>query len=257
MKHRLTEEDLEQIFIASRYKKRSSFSVFIAFVGLFILFFIVVTYLLNFSAYNQKISWWYQDEFGTTQHGLIDAVTTYHNHPASDSNSSNILPNISDNSISIESIGVKAPITFGVDNNATAVSNNLKNGPIQLTGTSLPGQTGNVFITGHSSNYPWIKSQYNSVFALLGNVVVGDLVQIKFQNVNYVYQVKKIFVVDPSDISVLNSNSSSSTLTLMTCTPVGTNLRRLIVQADQIIPDQSQNSKSNNQSSQTLPNGVH
>lgn len=255
MKHRLNEEDLEKIFIASRFKKRNPILVFLTFVGLFLLFFLVVTYFLNFSAFNQKLAWWYLDEFGTAPHNLVDAVSSYQSK--TDTNKNTSLPNIADNSIYIESINVKAPITFGVENNESAVSTNLKNGVIQLSGTSLPGETGNVFITGHSSNYPWIKSGYNSVFALLGNVVVGDLIQIKFHNENFVYRVKRTSVVNPSDTSVLKSDNNTSILTLMTCTPVGTNLKRLIVESDQIIPVISQNIKAQNQKTEAMPAGVH
>lgn len=251
MTHKLSENDLERIFIASRFKRRNPIIVILTFMGLFILFFIIVTYVLNYSAYNQKLAWWYQDEFGQPQHRLIDAVSSYQSKPEASKNSS--LPGLSDNSIFIESINVKSPITFGIENNESAVSSSLKNGVIQLSGTSLPGELGNVFITGHSSNYPWVRSQYNSIFALLGNVVVGDLVQVKFHNVNYVYRVKKIFIVDPSDNSVLKSNKDSAMLTLMTCTPVGTNLKRLIVQTDQIIPAISQNVKANEKNLQSLP----
>lgn len=251
MKHQLSEDDLEKIFIASRFKKRNPVLIFLTFVGLFILFFLAVMYSLNFKAYNQKFAWWYQDEFGQPPHSLIDAVSSY--QAASTSTALPDLPQITDNSIYIESINVKAPITFGINNNESDVSNSLKNGTIQLNGTSLPGEMGNVFITGHSSNYPWVKSQYNSVFALLGNVVVGDLAQIKFHNASYIYRVKKIFVVDPSDTAVMKSDDSKATLTLMTCTPIGTNLKRLIVQADQIIPAISQNPKPKNQASQSLP----
>jgi len=251
MKHQLSEQDLEKIFIASRFKKRNPILVLLTFAGFFILFFLLLIYSLNYNAYNQKVAWWYQDEFGQPQHSLIDAVNTYQS--TSSSSKPTDLPQIADNSIYIESIGKKAPITFGVENNEPAVSSNLKNGTIQLSGTSLPGEMGNVFITGHSSNYPWVNSQYNSVFALLGNVVVGDLIQIKFHNISYIYRVKKIFVVDPSDTSVMKSDESKATLTLMTCTPIGTNLKRLIVQADQIIPAISQNPKPKNQASQSLP----
>lgn len=254
MKHQITEDDLEKIFIASRFKKRNPVVVILTFLALFILFFLVVTYALNFSAFNQKFAWWYQDEFGQPSHNLIDAVATYQSKPEATKNSS--LPKIADNSIYIESIGTKAPITFGVENNESAVSANLKNGVIQLSGTSRPGEMGNVFITGHSSNYPWVKSQYNSVFALLGNVAVGDLIQIKFNETNYVYRVKKIFVVDSGDTSVLKFDDKTSVLTLMTCTPVGTNLRRLIIQAEQIIPPVSQNQKSENEGTQNMPTGI-
>ncbi len=256
MKYKLDEKDLEQLFITRRYRRRNPLLVFLSFAGLFVLIFLVVTYLLNFGAYNKKIAWWWQDEFGTSPHILVDSVKKYQNNQV-EKNSDPEFPNISDNSIYIESIKLNAPISFGIENNESAVASNLKNGVIQISGTSLPGETGNVFITGHSSNYPWVRSKYNSVFALLGNVVVGDLLQIKFHDTIYIYQVSKNFVVAPSDVSVMNSNDSKSTLTLMTCTPLGTNLKRLIVQADQIIPSPSYNKPTTNKNIGVVPDSVH
>ena len=210
--------------------------------------------MLNFSAINKKIAWWYRDEFGVEPHKLQDAVVKIQS--GTTPTGSSALPEISDNSIFVESINVTAPIVFDVENNEKSVSSNLKNGVIQIKNTSKPGEIGNVFITGHSSNYPWVKSQYNSVFALLSNVVVGDLVQVKYLGTNYIYRVSNIFVVDPSDTSVLKSDPSFSILTLMTCTPVGTNLNRLIVQAQQIIPDPGLNKNVGSTGRVSIPSGI-
>ncbi len=255
MKHQLTEKDLEQIFIASRFKKRNPLVVFLKFLALFVLFFIVIFVALNFSAYKQKLAYWYRDEFSSGNSNSISSIIS-----TSDIQTLTVqskIPNISDNSIYIESIGIKAPITFRVSNDEKIVSENLKNGVIHLEGTSLPGEAGNVFITGHSSNYPWVKSDYNSAFALLNKVVVGNAILIKFQNQNYVYRVSDIFITSPSDVSVLKSKNGQSILTLMTCSPVGTNLKRLIVVADQILPNPVYNKvlgiDSNNKN---LPEGV-
>ena len=260
MNQKISEKDLEQIFIASRFKKKSQLKVFFGFLIVFLVFFALISYLLNFSAFNQKIAWWYQDEFQSNQsQPLTLAVKEYQSLAAATPNATTQqagFPEIPDNSIYIESINVKAPITFGVENDENTVSQNLKNGVIQLIGTSLPGAMGNVFITGHSSNYPWVRSNYNAIFALLPNVVVGDLVQVKFHNINYVYRVKKVFVVSPDDTSVLKSDSNSSILTLMTCTPVGTSLHRLIVVSDQIIPAASKNSQSGARDQPKMPVGV-
>ncbi|MFA5158347.1 MAG: sortase [Patescibacteria group bacterium] len=254
MKHKLTEEDLEKIFISSRFKKRNLLAIIISFLAVFISFFLLIAYVLNFSAVNKKIAWWYQDEFGVESHKLQDAVVKIQS--GSTSSGTSALPEISDNSIFIESVNVKAPITFDVENSEKPVSSNLKNGVIQIKNTSKPGEIGNVFITGHSSNYPWVKSQYNSIFALLSNVVVGDLVQIRYLRTNYIYRVNNIFVVDPSDTSVLKSDSTVSILTLMTCTPVGTNLNRLIVQAQQIIPDPGLNKNVGSTGRVSIPSGI-
>lgn len=153
------------------------------------------------------------------------------------------LPELADSHLRLPAINVDAPITWKVNNDPDSVLENLKNGLIQIDGTALPGQKGNVFITGHSSNYPWIKSKYNNVFALLNKVVVGDVVHIKYGGQDYLYRVSEIKVTKPDDLSVMQP-TSSPVLTLMTCTPVGTSLKRLIVTAKQYYPDPSLNKTS-------------
>jgi len=51
----------------------------------------------------------------------------------------------------------------------------LRQGPVHMAFSPLPGEIGNSYIVGHSSNYSWIKSNYNKVFAPMEKVSsVGD-----------------------------------------------------------------------------------
>jgi sortase A len=255
MTEKITEKDLEQIFIASRLKNKNPFWAFLKFIIIFVLVFTTVFFALNYSAYIQKIKYWYQDEFAPNDKSLSNIVLG----PSDISKSKDShFPNIDDNSIFIERIDIKAPITFRVENNEDAVRDNLKNGAIHITGTSLPGENGNVFVTGHSSNYFWISSKFNAVFALLDKEMIGDLILIKFRNINYVYQIEEKLVVRPLETSVMNDYAKYPTITLMTCTPVGTNLNRLIIRAKQILPDPVGNIEKTNQdqNSAKLPIGV-
>lgn len=106
----------------------------------------------------------------------------------------------------------------------------LKNGVVHYPGTSLPGQTGNIAITGHSSYFPWDPGRFKDVFALLHDVVIGDRIVVYYEQDKYVYEVDNIKVVLPQDIDVLKQTPGDR-LTLITCTPVGTNLKRLVVTA--------------------------
>lgn len=40
----------------------------------------------------------------------------------------------------------------------------LQDGVVHLAFTPQPGEIGNSYIVGHSSNYPWVKSNYNTIF---------------------------------------------------------------------------------------------
>lgn len=106
----------------------------------------------------------------------------------------------------------------------------LQDGVVHYPGTSLPGQTGNVVITGHSSYFPWDPGQFKDVFALLHDVVKGDRIVVYYNQDKYLYEVNDIKVVLPDNIEVLKQTPDDR-ITLITCTPVGTNLKRLIVTA--------------------------
>ncbi len=106
----------------------------------------------------------------------------------------------------------------------------LKNGVVRYPGTALPGQKGNLFIFGHSSNYPWIKSDYNDVFALLDTLQNGDEIIVYYNQKKYTYTITDRVVVKPGDVEVLNSRDpSKKEISLMTCWPIGTTLERMIV----------------------------
>jgi LPXTG-site transpeptidase (sortase) family protein len=109
----------------------------------------------------------------------------------------------------------------------------LKGGVVHYPGTSLPGETGNVVITGHSSYFPWDSGRFKDVFALLEDVVEGDKIVIYYEQDKYIYIIDKKEIVMPNDIEILKQTPQDK-LTLITCWPVGTNLKRLIVQATPI-----------------------
>lgn len=114
----------------------------------------------------------------------------------------------------------------------------LRAGVVHYPGTSLPGENGNVVLTGHSSYFPWDPGRFKDVFALLHDVEKGDRVVLYYNQKKYLYEITDKFEVKPSNIEVLKQ-TETETLTLITCTPVGTNLRRLIVIAKPIIEEES------------------
>lgn len=119
------------------------------------------------------------------------------------------------------------------------IQNELKDGVIHYPGTSFPDVGGNTVITGHSSYFPWDPGRFKDVFALLDKVVMGDKIAMYYNQHKYIYQVTEKKVVLPSNIDVLKQpeNQNINHLTLITCTPVGTNLKRLIVIGDLIEKD--------------------
>jgi len=105
----------------------------------------------------------------------------------------------------------------------------LEDWVIRYPGSTKPGRPWNTFVFWHSSNFPWIKWDYNDVFALLDNVSYDDEVIMYYNQKKYVYKIKEKRVIKPGDVSVLKRNQNKDELTLMTCWPVWTTLNRLIV----------------------------
>lgn len=141
-----------------------------------------------------------------------------------------------ENTLATEDLKISAPVQWNVGFTDKEMNAALPNGLIQLAGSAVPGQKGMVNIAGHSSNYPWVKGKFNSVYAPLTKAKAGMVFEINYQNTMYRYQVTKVYEVNPNDTGVLSDNSETG-IRLITCTPVGTSLHRLIVEAQQIFPD--------------------
>lgn len=106
----------------------------------------------------------------------------------------------------------------------------LENGVIRYPGSAKPGEIGNTFIFGHSSNFPWIKGAYNDVFALLDKVEFDDEIIVYYGQEKYIYKITAKNIIKPGDVSVLQKEVHDiSEISLMTCWPIGTTLNRLIL----------------------------
>ncbi len=202
------------------------------FGGIFAGVFVIIFVVLNWPSIAVNLKYWWE-----TNRGGDDTVAEETNIDVSLESPENIPEG---DRIMIGKIKVDAPIVFSKDIDDKVILEDLKSGVVHYPGTAMPGETGNCFITGHSSNYWWVKSKYNTVFTLLPKLVVGDKVVVYYKQKKYIYEVKDVFEVDPNQTDVLNP-TEKPTLTLMTCVPIGTNLKRLIVKAEQISPSQSEN----------------
>ena len=153
----------------------------------------------------------------------------------------------------IPRINVEAPlITDMREIDEPRVQTALQNGVVNFGPTALPGQ-GNTVVVGHSSNNVWAPGDYKFVFALLDRVKPGDKIYVIYKNQRYEYQIDGSRVVNPRDITVLQPTDISQ-ITLITCTPVGTSLNRLVVTAKQTSPTSPTNlTKTNPQHVTILP----
>lgn len=251
--NQINESDLEYLFLGKKRKKKNKALTTIKYSALFLAIAVLVFFAINYQALIKEISFWYSHEYKNNANigNQSSNISTSRNVTAN-TLSSNI-PSFSDNHILIPAISVDAPVTWMVKNTAYNTNSALENGAIHLLGSAIPGTAGNVFVTGHSSNYIWAPGNYKSVFALLDKLSVGDMIFLKYQNKTYAYKMYEKQVINPGDTSVLEQGQKSI-LTLMTCTPVGTSLNRLIIKSSQVYPDPRFNSSSSSpQSTNNLP----
>lgn len=151
------------------------------------------------------------------------SIQTWDNFPAIVSNSTRqSQASYSEFHLSIPKLNIKKAIVY-VD------SNELSKGLVHLPGSALPGEKGNVFISGHSALSKLLTFQ-SVLFAKLQDLKIGDQIIVGAGNAKYVYQVTGLKVVNPSDLSVISTpDSMNRYISLMTCVPPGLNLKRLVV----------------------------
>lgn len=138
--------------------------------------------------------------------------------------------------IKIKKIGVVAPIIWSLNSDEDAIEVDLKRGVVRYPDTGIPGQRGNAVISGHSSNYAWAQGNYNFIFKDLNNLVPGDEIIVRTTQKNnksfeYVYKVTTKNVVVANDPVIFEENGKPI-ITLVTCWPLRTTWKRLIIKAE-------------------------
>lgn len=127
--------------------------------------------------------------------------------------------------LTIPSLNIKdAVVTLG--------SMDLKKSLIQYPQTALPGQLGNTVVFGHSVLPQFFSPKnYLTIFSTLYKLKQGDEIILEYDRSTYKYVVEEMFEVKPTNLSVLEQRFDEKLLTLITCSPPGTYLRRLIIKA--------------------------
>ncbi|MYL71388.1 sortase [Halobacillus litoralis] len=125
-----------------------------------------------------------------------------------------------DGELTVPKLGKKYPVDYDSD------PDTLKKGigMLDTSFASSPSEGGHTVLAGHSE----------TTFAGLNGLVEGDFIYLTENNIEYEYQINKIWVADSEDTSFLVP-TSSPTLTFTTCYPfdfTGSAPERFIVQAD-------------------------
>lgn len=104
--------------------------------------------------------------------------------------------------IAIESLNIEARVY------SDSVPDSLEGGVSHVSGTSLPGQLGNMAIAGHRDSF----------FRKLEGVPLGTQITVTTADQTFTYEVSEISIVDALDVSVLD-DTEENVLTLITCHP--------------------------------------
>lgn len=244
-------------------KKPNKALLFLKFVGMAIVVFVGIYLFLTFPAIWAKTFYWWKvnitkekpkiqtiiPEAFNTDEIFLETVVHFSASEKPKENSENPnqvkkelptkeslgLTEITNDQLYVPKLDIKVPVIWNSspDGDGQAMLKDLQQGVVHFKGTALPNQEGgNVFISGHSSYYWWDSGKYKTVFANLDQMDVGDEIAIGYENKVYIYKVWEKIVVKPEEIWVLDQNTNTPNLSLMTCVPVGTNLRRLIVRSE-------------------------
>ncbi len=225
-------EDVETVV----HKKNSLLDILLKFSAAVGVIIFCVYLIMNYSAFTKQFFWLYytdylnqrvpQEKIESTERaitttapdglGLPSSVPTFNSETRKN------------NTLQIDKISLDVPVSWDVSNDS--IIEKLKDGVAHYEGTSRPGEGGNIFIVGHSSNYSWVKSDYNSVFALLDKLIRGDQISVYYNGKKYTYEAVDQKVVSPKNVEIID-DTNEEMLTLMTCWPVGTSLNRLVIKA--------------------------
>lgn len=144
-----------------------------------------------------------------------------------------------DNRLIIPKLNVDVPVHFGISNDTDTINAAMEDGVAQFSipgASAMPGEIGNLVISGHSAGDIYSNNQYKFIFSGLERLGNGDLIYIDYNGTRYTYSVVKMETVEPNNVAALVYDTDKPMLTLVTCTPLGTSRYRLLVTAEQVNP---------------------
>ncbi|MGI5828203.1 MAG: sortase [Patescibacteria group bacterium] len=148
---------------------------------------------------------WFSGKVSTKKSGFLPAATTY--------------------TISVPKLDINDMV---VEIGGSDLDKHL----IHYAGTALPGEFGNPVIFGHSVLPLFYNPKsYLAVFSKLPTLEKGDEIFVKYDGIEYKYVVDSYHEVEPDQVEVLEQRYDRQTMTLITCVPPGTYLRRGVILA--------------------------
>ena len=131
--------------------------------------------------------------------------------------------------VEIPAIQIRLPIYHG------CTENELSKGAGHLPSSSLPvgGKSTHAVLAAHSGRAD------SKMFTDLDQVKEGDLIYLYVLHKTLTYEVDQITVTTPDDTDAIQIIDGKDLLTLLTCTPYGTNTHRLLVRGHRIFPGET------------------
>lgn len=148
-----------------------------------------------------------------------------------------------ENKIIIPKTNVEAPVHYGVGNDHDSQMKAMETGTAHFAipgANSVPGQIGNTVVAGHSSNDVFASGAYKFVFVQNEKLDAGDVIYMHYNGIRYTYTITKKEVVMPTQVDKLTYQTDKPVLTLISCVPLGTAEKRLLITAEQVSPSPSE-----------------
>lgn len=139
----------------------------------------------------------------------------------------------------IPKINLDAPVVYGVGPDEKSQMAAMEKGIAHFSipgASAVPGQLGNTVMAAHSSNDVFASGDYKFVFARNERLSKGDVIYMNYQGKRYTYSITSTEVVMPNEVSKVQVGTEKPMLTLVSCVPLGTAEKRLLVFAEQISP---------------------
>lgn len=132
--------------------------------------------------------------------------------------------------IIVEKIGINTKVIKPSVINVSVLDEVLKQGAVYYPGSGTV-EKGNIFVFGHSTNWPVVQNPAYKTFNGLDKLKSGDEIIVEAEGKNFSYKVKSVELVNAED-AIVEFDNSGQTLTLSTCNTFGEKQERWVVVAE-------------------------
>lgn len=216
------------------------------------IWFVVSMIVINFGVINAYYQLWFDDNsHAVPEHIVIDAKADIEQNIQIDntpSNSNNWLLKKEktkiwfvfnqlppDNRIFIEWLNIQAPIVdikYYTEEKLEKgdFAKELTQWVVKYPWTPNPDEKWNILIFWHTSNYAWIKSDFNNVFSKIPQMEVWNQIKLARNGKMYIYNVISKDIVKPKDLIAISEKKDDHYISLIGCYPIGDSSQRVVVQ---------------------------